>query len=119
MPPKGSPFKKKKKRAKKGTKKAKKTLITLSTSDSDESQSLLNPGALGGHLAESNAEDGDGGEGGEASRKRSRPGPMATVTSGAALSDEDEGREEGWEIFRSQVVAGSRLLSVTGPKEEL
>ena len=36
-----------------------------------------------------------GGEGGKASRKRSRPGPTATVTSGAALSDEDHGQEEG------------------------
>ena len=56
MPPKGSPVKKK--RAKKGTtmKKAKKTLVTMPTSDSD-------PGALGGRLAGSYAEDGNVGEG--------------------------------------------------------
>ena len=93
MLPKGSRLKKK--RAKKGTKKAKKTRITMPTSESDESHSLLDPGALGGCLAESDAEDEDVGEGGEASHKRSRPGPTATVTSGAALSDEDQGWEEG------------------------
>ena len=48
-----------------------------------------------GCLAESDVEDGDVGEGGEASRRRSRPGPTATVTSWAALSDQDEGQEEG------------------------
>ena len=61
MLPKGSPLKKK--RAKKGMKKAKKTLITMPTSESDESQSLLDPGALVGCLAQSDSEDGDGGEG--------------------------------------------------------
>ena len=50
--------------------------------------------ALEGCLAGSDAEDGHGGEGGEASRKSARP--EATVTSGAILSDqEDEGQEEG------------------------
>ena len=46
MPPKQSPVKKK--MAKKGKKKAKKTLITMPTSDSDESHSLLDSGALVG-----------------------------------------------------------------------
>ena len=63
MLPKGSPLKKK--RAKKWMKKAKKTLITMPTSDSDKSQSLLGPRALGGCLAESDAEDGGRGRGGQ------------------------------------------------------
>ena len=93
MPPKGSPAKKKK--VKKGMWKAKNTLITMPTSDSDESQSILDPGPHEGCLAGgSNVEDGHGVKGGEASYKRSRP--EATVTSVATLSEQEtEGQEEG------------------------
>ena len=59
----------------------------MNVSDSDEqveqNQSLLDTGAVG-RLAGSD-EDGDGGE---ASSQRPRPVPSATVTSGAALSNE-------------------------------
>ena len=92
MPPKASSLKKQKvKKGKKTKKTILPTLVTMPVSDSDkpveQRQSLLDTGAVG-RLARS-VEDEDGGDGSEASTQRHRP--SATVTSGAALSDEEEG----------------------------